>query len=343
MAPKEREELPLDERKEQILRKIVEDFVSSGEPVGSRSVADTTDLGVSSATVRNEMGMLEREGFITHPHTSAGRIPTDKGYRYYVDVLAPSRTPDPQLRREIEGFLTGTLSALDDLLRRASELLAELTNYASVAAAPPAAEGRVRRVELVPLGGGRVFLILVGEGAWHEERILQLAEEPSEDDLRRAVEGANRAAEGRTLAEAADEIDGIRGEGGLAPVLEATAEAIRVMALRSRRIYTGGASRVVVWEGGPEARRVLELLEGRQVDPLLLEPEPEEVAVRIGRELGLRDLDDLSLIATGYRIGRRVGGLGVLGPTRMDYPAVISTVGEVARSLSRALRRLEGS
>lgn len=337
-------ENPLDDRKERILRQIVEGYVRSGEPVGSRSVADDRDLGVSAATVRNEMGILEREGYITHPHTSAGRIPTDKGYRYYVDQLS-AVGPSEQLRGEIRSFLEGTLSALDDMLRRSSELLAELTEYASVTTAPPAAEARLSRVQLIPVGGPRLLLVLVGDVPWHEEHLVHLPSggEPTEGVLGHATEVANRAVAGKPLAEAADALDDVPGDEEQRTILRATAEAIRVVALRARRVYTGGTSRVVVWEPGPEAQRVLELLEGSEVESLLLEPAPEEVAVRIGRELGISDLDDLSLIATGYRFGRRSGALGVLGPTRMDYPSVIATVGEVARSLSRALRRLSES
>lgn len=334
---------PLDERKEQILRFIIEGYVRTGEPVASKTVADLSDLGVSSATIRNEMGALESEGYITHPHTSAGRMPTDKGYRHYVDSLGPRLELRPQQRAEIERFLLGTLTALDDLLRRASDLLAELTEYASLASAPPAAEGRVRQLQLVSLGGTRLFLIVVGSGGWHEERVLDLREEPEEGVIGRALEVANRVVEGRTLAEAADALEEAEVSADLREVLEMVVEGLRVLALKSSRLYTRGTSRVVVWGEGPEARRVLELLEEGDVEPLMLDPEPEEIAVRIGRELGLRDLRDLSLIATGYRFGRRVGGVGVLGPTRMDYPRVISTVAEVARSLSEALRQLESS
>jgi len=336
---------PLDERKERILRQIVEGYVRAGEPVGSRSVADDPALDVSAATVRNEMGILEREGYITHPHTSAGRIPTDKGYRYYVDRLSDVDLT-PELRKEIRTFLDGTLSAFDDMLRRSSDLLAELTEYTSVTTAPPASEARLRRVQLIALGGSRVLLVLIGEVPWHEEHVVQLPPgvEPTDASLVRTVEVADRTVGGKTLAESADALDDVDGgDEEERTILRATAEAIRVIALRARRVYTGGTSRVVIWEPGPEAKRVLELLEGGEVESLLLESEPEEVAVRIGRELGISDLEDLSMIATGYRFGRRSGALGVLGPTRMDYPSVIATVGEVARSLSRALRQLSES
>jgi heat-inducible transcriptional repressor len=334
---------PLDERKESILRAIIEAYIRSGEPVGSKSVADGSELGVSSATVRNEMGTLEREGYVSHPHTSAGRVPTDKGYRYYVDVLAPSVRTDPKIKREIEGFLLGTVAALDDLLKRASTLLADLTDLASLAAEPPADSSRLRHLQVVPLGGYRLFLIFVGQIGWHEERIVELDAEPSEEDIRRAVEAANAVANDKTLTEAAEGLDAVAADEPVARILRAAAEAMRHVAFTTRRVHTAGTSRVVVWEPAPVARRVLELLEGGGVEPLIVGAEPEEMAVRIGSELGLQDLEDLSLIAAGYRYGRRAGALGVLGPTRMDYPTVIATVAEVAGSLTRALRRLESS
>lgn len=336
-------EHPLDERKQRILRQIVEAYIRYGEPVGSKVVAEACGLGVSSATVRNEMGILEREGYITQPHTSAGRIPTEKAYRYYVDELAPRMDTDPQRSREIDRSLTGALSAIDDLLKRASLVLSELTSYTSLAAAPPVAEGRVRHLQLIPLGARKVLLVLVAEGAWHEERVLELDHDPDEDLLRRAVERTNRIAAGKTITEAAAAI-----EHGAEPewtVLgRAVARALRAIGRTPGRVFAGGTSRLVVWEPGPTAARVLELLEEGEMEPLLPEPRPEHVDVRIGHELAQDDLRELSLIAAGYRLGRRgTGTLGVLGPMRMDYPAVISTVAAVARSLSRVLRRFEAS
>lgn len=335
-------EKPLDERKERILREIVESYVAAGEPVGSRVISDAPEMNVSSATIRNEMGILEREGYISQPHTSAGRIPTDKGYRYYVDELAPSREPDPERLLEVEGLLAGTLSAMDELLMKASSVLSELTNYTSLASAPPAAEARLRHVQLIGLGGRRVFAVLVGEGAWHAERVIELPSEPSEEALRQAGEKLNRLVDGLGLTAAADAVDAQAGHDGASPLMEATAQILRSVAAAAHRVYAGGTSRLIVWEPAPIARRVLEMLEGGQVEPLLPEPSAEGVSVRIGHELALDDYHDLSLIAAGYRLGRQAGTLGVLGPTRMDYPTVIATVADVAQSLSKALQRLEG-
>lgn len=331
---------PLDERKERILREIVEAYIRGGEPVGSKAVTDAADLGVSSATVRNEMGILEREGYISHPHTSAGRVPTDKAYRYYVDVLAPKVVGDPKRRREIERFLTGAVSALDEVLERASQVLSELTDYTSLAAPPAAGESRLQRIELVALGGPRLLLVCVGEDGWHEDCLIELDTEPSAEAIGHAVTAANIVVSGLTPVAAAVAVDQITAPPDLEDILGSIAVGLRAVGARTVRLVTGGRSKLVVWEPVDTAQRILDMLETGTVEPLLPTPDLNAVTVRIGREMALDDLRDLSLIAAGYRFGRRAGSLGVLGPTRMDYPAVISTVAEVASTLSRVLRQL---
>lgn len=331
---------PLDERKEHILREIVESYVRAGEPVGSKAVADGSDMSISSATIRNEMAILEREGYISHPHTSAGRIPTDKGYRYYVDVLASNVAPDLGQREEIERFL-GAVSALDDLLERASQVLVDLTDYTSLAARPPLGESTLARVELVKLSGPRVLLVCIGQEGWHEDRLVELSAEPTEEDVKRTATTAIPLVAGKSLPEAAAAIREATVPAMLGPLMVAVAEALDAISRATGRVVTGGASKLVVWEPADTARIALEMLETGGASPLLSDPQPNRMTVRIGRELAIGELRELSLIATGYRFGRRAGSLGVLGPMRMDYPSVISTVAEVASTLSRVLRQLE--
>jgi heat-inducible transcriptional repressor len=331
---------PLDERKEHILREIVESYVRRGEPVGSKVVADAADLGVSSATIRNEMAILEREGYISHPHTSAGRIPTDKGYRYYVDVLAPKVAAAPKQRREIERNLESAHSALDELLERTSHLLSELTDYTSLAAMPSVRESRLRRVEIVRLGTQRLLLICIGTDGWHEDRIIELESEPSDVQISQALQLANDTVEDSTAHEAAKALSATDVPKELIDVMRGIGAGLVAVAQSSSRLYTGGTSKLIVWEPVDTAQRVLEMLEGGSVEPLLPPPSAGSITVRIGRELAIEDVRDLSLIATGYRLGGRSGTVGVLGPTRMDYPNVISTVAEVAAALSRVLRQL---
>lgn len=331
---------PLDERKERILREIVEGYVRRGEPVGSKIVADAADLGVSSATIRNEMAILEREGYISHPHTSAGRIPTDKGYRYYVDVLAPKVALEPSRRREIEHFLAGAVSALDELLERTSQVLAELTDYTSLAASPLGHESTLERIELVRLGGSRLLLVCVGDDGWHDERLVELKAEPADDDLAQAIRIANTLLARKTATDGARVLAETVVAPDVEPIIRGVGEALRAVARAGGRVFTGGMSKLIVWEPVDTAQRVLEMLDSHGVEPLLPVPSPNAMTVRIGGELALEDLRDLSLIVTGYRFGKRSGTLGVLGPTRMDYPSVMSTVAEVASTLSRVLRSM---
>jgi heat-inducible transcriptional repressor len=331
---------PLDERKEHILREIVEAYIRRGEPVGSKIVADAADLGVSSATIRNEMAILEREGYISHPHTSAGRIPTDKGYRYYVDVLAPKLATLPKRKKEIERNLAGAFSALDDLIERTSQLLAELTDYTSLAAMPSAHESHLKRVELVRLGSHRLLMVCVGDDGWHDDRLIELASEVSDNALAESVRLANGVVADVSPTQAARSIDDLPAAAEIAPILSGIASGLREIGSGTARMFTGGTAKLIVWEPVDTAQRVLELLEAGGVEPLLPQPATNTVTVRIGRELALGDVRDLSLIATGYSLGKRAGTLGILGPTRMDYPTVMATVAEVASTLSRVLRQL---
>ena len=330
----------LDERKEQILREIVETYIRHGEPVGSKAVADASELGLSPATIRNEMGILEREGYISHPPTSAGRIPTAQGYRYYVDVLARKVANKPTRRREIERDLAGAVSALDDLLERTSHLLTELTEYTSLAALPSVRESRLRKVEVVRLGTNRLLLVCVGDDGWHDDRIIELESDTTDTELDDAVRLANAVASDATPEEAARAIAEMSAPTEVRPLLEGITQGLRAVGRSTSRLYTGGTAKLIIWEPVDTAQRVIEMLEGGGVQPLLPQPAPNSVTVRIGRELKLEDLRDLSLIATGYQLGKRAGTVGILGPTRMDYPSVIATVADVAASLSRVLKQL---
>jgi heat-inducible transcriptional repressor len=243
-------------------------------------------------------------------------------------------------RREIRSNLAGAFSALDELLERTSQLLAELTDYTSLAASPSVGESRVAKVEIVRLGTHRLLLICIGEDGWHDDRIIELPTDPSDALIAQALRYANDAIADRTPDDAAIAVESVSAPAELNDLLHGIGEGLRAVSRSGARLYTGGTAKLVVWEPVDTAQRVLELLEGGVVEPLLPAPAPNTVTVRIGRELALGDVRDLSLITTGYQLGRRAGSVGILGPTRMDYPMVISTVAEVAATLSRVLRQL---
>ena len=178
-----------DDRRLDVLRAIVEDYVSTQEPVGSRSLVERHHLGVSPATIRNDMVALEDEGYITQPHTSAGRIPTDKGYRMFVDRLATVKALSPAERRAIETFLTGAVD-VDDVVQRSVKVLAQLTNQVAIVQYPSLTRSTVRHIEVVALDGARVLLVVITSSGRVEQRIIELAVVPSEQllaDLRSRI------------------------------------------------------------------------------------------------------------------------------------------------------------
>jgi heat-inducible transcriptional repressor len=336
----------LDERKAAILRAIVEHYVDSAQPVGSQTVTQTAGLGVSAATVRNEMSVLERDGFIAQPHTSAGRVPTDSGYRYYVDHLAGAGALAPAERRRIADFFTSATMALDDLLHQTSQLLARVTAHAAVVVGPQAESVHVRSVHLALLQPRLLLAVVVmSNGAVEKETVVL----DTDTDADEAGIASARLAEhfaGRRLAELA----GMRyvGKVGDRPdtIAGASCEALAayVRLHHDEPLYVGGASRLAAEQeafASTSASGLLELLEQHVVlGALLRELLGPGLTVRIGAENELADLRECSLVLAPYLVeGEPIGTVGVLGPTRMDYRRAQAAVSTVSRQLGQQLSR----
>jgi heat-inducible transcriptional repressor len=336
----------LDERKAAILRAIVEQYVESAQPVGSQTVTHTTGLGVSAATVRNEMSVLEREGYIAQPHTSAGRIPTDRGYRYFVDHLAGASQLSAPERRRIAEFFTSATVAMDDLLRQTSHLLARVTAHAAVVVGPQSEAILVRGVTLVRLQPRVLLAVLVLSNGAVEKETVFFDEDLDETDV--AAAGARLASrlEGRRLTELA----GTASEGP-EPDRAETLARTAFTALQehvSRRhddpLYVGGASRLAAEQEAfatTSAARLIELLEQHAVlASMLRELLGPGLIVRIGSENEQADLRECSLVLAPYLVeGELVGTVGVLGPTRMDYRKAQAAVATVSLRLGKQLSR----
>ena len=195
----------LDDRKLSVLRAIVEDFVRTHEPVGSKALVERHSLGVSPATIRNDMAALEEEGFIAQPHTSAGRIPTDKGYRLFVDRLSQVKPLSPAERRAIEKFLSGAVD-LDDVMRRSVRLLAQITRQVALVQYPSLTSSALRHVEVVPLSEHRLLLVLIADSGRIEQRIVEVPTALSEDDLARLRTLVNESVDGEPLASLSERV-----------------------------------------------------------------------------------------------------------------------------------------
>ena len=317
--------------------------MATQEPVGSKSIAARSGLGISPATIRNEMAVLEEEGLITHPHTSAGRIPTDLGYRVFVDKLATVKPLSSAERRAIETFLEGALD-LDDVVLRTVRLLADVTKQVAVVQYPSMVKSRVRHVELVALTPARLMMILITDAGRVEQRVLELATDASDLFLSTLRNQLNNAVMGQRLPDVADRISGILesystvDRKNVAVVISALIEM--AMERPEEKVVLAGTANLARFSEDftTHMHPVLEALEEQVVLLRLLGDAGENVQVRIGTEQAERNLRSTSLVTVGYgATDSPLGALGVLGPTRMDYAGSIAAVSAVARYVGRYL------
>ena len=351
----------LDERKAAVLRAIVEQYVDTAQPVGSQTVTSTAGLGVSAATVRNEMSLLEREGYIAQPHPSAGRVPTDRGYRYYVDHLGGAgQLPATERRRIVEFFSSATL-AMDQLLSQTSQLLAGVTAHAAVVVGPELQAVVVRAANLVSLQSRVVLAVVVLSNGSVEKEVVVFDDDVSDDDVADASARFAQQLAGRRLADVATIADEPASSGpatgdrraGDRPATERVAEIVNASRLalqtrleqhQSEPLYVGGASRLAAEHDAfvtTSTARLLELLEHHGVlASLMRELLGPGLTVSIGSENTSVDLHECSLVLAPYLVeGEAAGTVGVLGPTRMDYRKAQAAVSTVSQQLGRQLSR----
>ncbi|HYS34391.1 MAG TPA: heat-inducible transcriptional repressor HrcA [Pseudonocardiaceae bacterium] len=334
-----------DERRFEVLRAIVADYVSHQEPVGSKVLVERYNLGVSSATVRNDMAALEEEGYIAQPHTSAGRVPTDKGYRLFVDRLSEIKPLSPAERRAIHSFLEGAID-LDDVLRRSVRLLAQLTRQVAVVQYPTLTRSTVRHLEVVSITPARLMLVLITDTGRVDQRLVDLGDVIGEDSVSRLRAVLNGAMVGERLAEASVKVAELPEQ---APT-ELRDAMIRVCSVLIESLVEHPEERLVLGGTGNltrnaadfpgSLRMVLEALEEQVVVLKLLAAAKDAgtVMVSIGNENEAQEMRSTSVVSVGYGGGGNLlGGMGVVGPTRMDYPGTIAAVRAVANYMGDIL------
>jgi heat-inducible transcriptional repressor len=332
-----------DDRKIAVLRAIVEDYVATEEPVGSKALVERHGLGVSPATVRNDMAALEEEGFITQPHTSAGRVPTDKGYRLFVDRLTGLKPMSAAEKRAIATILDGAVD-LDDVVQRSVRLLSQLTHQVAVVQYPTLSRSTVRHIEIVALTPSRLLVILILSTGRVEQRLVELEAPLDEAELGELRSRLNVAAAGKVIGEAAAALQVAvpeRSGAAMAAVVDTLVEAFSDHR-SDERIAVGGAANLARF-GESFDTAVRPLLEALEEHVVLLKLLGEAhtggaVTVRIGAEGPYQELAATSVVATGYGPGDdALATLGIVGPTRMDYPGSMAAVRAVARYVSRIL------
>jgi heat-inducible transcriptional repressor len=334
-----------DERRLEVLRAIVQDYVSTNDPVGSKALAERHDLGVSPATIRNDMAVLEEQGYITQPHTSAGRVPTDKGYRLFVDRLSAVKPLSVAERRAIERFLDGALD-LHDVLSRTVRLLAQLTHQVAVVQYPTLSRSAVRHLEVVQVAGSRLLLVLITDTGRVEQRLIECPVDIAHEDVADLRSLLNSAFSGAKLADAGGKVPDLLDTAphNLRPLVASVSAALveTLVEPGEDRLVIGGTANLaraaVDFPGS--LRPLLEALE-EQVVVLRLISEVDTggaVLVRIGEENAHEALTGASVVSVGYgSADRALGGLGIVGPTRMDYPTNMAAVRAVARYVGQIL------
>jgi heat-inducible transcriptional repressor len=326
-------------RQLEILKAIVDEYVASEEPVGSKTLSERSGLGVSPATIRNEMAVLEDAGLITQPHTSAGRIPTNKGYRVFVDQLAEIKPLSNAERKAIENFLDGATD-LDDIISRTVRLLAQVTKQVAVVQYPSLIKAKVRHIELVLLNTTRAMIVLITDAGRVEQRMVELPFEITEAALSDLHKKVNLSIATQSLSSVASNLEGLsrnyRGNDKSNVVVIITTLIEMAVEHPEEKVVLAGRSNLARsnQDLSGSIHPILEALEEQVVLLRLLSGTDSSVRVQIGDEQSEKSLRSTSLVTVGYA---NIGALGILGPTRMDYASSITAVNAVANYVGRFL------
>lgn len=329
----------LDDRKATILRAVVEEYIETGQPVGSGHVASRDEVLVSSATIRHDMGLLEQEGYLAQPHTSAGRVPTDKGYRFFVDRIVGAGSLGASEREEVQHFFARASGALEQMLADTSRLLSNLTDCAAVVVSPPHQDATIRAAQLVGLGGRTALVVVVLSDGSVEKALVDLPVDTGEERLGAATAHLARHLTGGTVS--APEAPPTTGDEVLDGVCLAALEALRTgHESETDAVFVGGASRMAsAFDAVDTVRAVLTTLEQQYVVVNLLRDVLDRgLHVAIGAEHGLEPLATCSVVVAPFLVEGGTGTIGVLGPTRMHYPRAMAAVAYVGTHLGERLR-----
>ena len=341
----------LNDRKIKILEAIINDYIATAEPIGSRTIAKKYNWGISSATIRNEMSDLEELGLILQPHASSGRVPSDKGYRLYVDRLMHYRELTQDEITYLRNLVLNNISQMDYLMQETARALSILTNYTAIVSEPQSVRIGIKRIQLVPLDTNSVVMVLITESKAVKNVIVTIPRAPDPDELNKYNAALNAAFAGcpdETLKE--DTVDALIKKFSLdrrvlVPFIEALTETVRTEG--DVTIYTSGVKNIL---GFPEfsnvekARAIFQALEEKKLLITLLGGESsDEIRIVIGTENIHAELKDCSIVKANYRLnGSTYGSIGVIGPTRMDYMQTASMLNGIINIINQTIKTLTG-
>lgn len=345
--------MEMNERKRKILHTIINEYVTNAEPVGSRHIAKNLDLGLSSATIRNEMADLEEMGYLEQPHTSAGRIPSDKGYRFYVNELMSGYEITQSDIDLLASAMDVKLTQLDKVIRQASSLLSQLTNYTAVLMTPELKHGAIKTIELVPVDATSMIIILVtNEGVMRNKRV-HMPKMANPEIMPRISAVLKEKLSGCLLHEIdMHKINEVKKALGanyemIFPVLDFISDIVDDIR-KETEIYLSGTTNIFnfpEYRDVSRAREFLEFLDDKKSVAQVLSKAGEDaessVQIRIGKENGLDIMQNLSLVTANYHLGGRAAGrVGIIGPTRMNYSKVVANIDQISKYIDRLLQEL---
>ncbi|HHW01534.1 MAG TPA: heat-inducible transcription repressor HrcA [Thermoanaerobacterales bacterium] len=341
----------LDERKMKILSAIIDDYIATAEPIGSRTIARKYHIGISPATIRNEMADLEELGYLSQPHTSAGRIPSNKGYRFYVDFLMPARKLEEYEQSFIKRLLKKRAKELEDLIEEAGKVISKLTSYTAIILGPQLESSRLKHVQIIRLEEKKGLMIIVTSYCTVTHHIIEIPQNLTDSDLQRISNALNSNLSGKALEEITPEImnsikdDMIEYDSVLNVLLDLLMENLDDTK-ESNKVYSTGSSKMLEF---PEfrdverARNFLALMEQHDLITKALKNycKPNSITVTIGNENPWNEFQDLSIVTTGFFVeNKNLGICGIIGPTRMEYSRVFSILEKVSDYLSKAIASL---
>lgn len=353
--------LALDERKKLILKAVVDDYIATAEPVGSKALAVRGDFNISSATIRSEMAELEEEGYLIHPHTSAGRIPTDKGYRVYVDNLMRIPEPDEKDTRKVKEFFAESFDEISDVLEHASKALADSTGYTSLTLTPRLRKSQLKQIKILMIEPGKVLMVVVLEEGVVKDRLVRVSDIFDEKQLYRIAEAVESGLSGMPIEEIT--FIAVAAAGKKTELPESILNQILYEAYVSIKqadslgVYMDGTNQMLNYPEFFEidkAKNFMDTLSERGMVAGYMDEVNSDLGdgaawgdgrrpymIRIGQEIALTGLKDCSFITTLYSTGHKIAGsIGVIGPRRMDYGKVVSSIGFVRTKVNEELKKI---
>ena len=343
--------MDLSERQLKILQAIISDYVYTAEPVGSRSLSKSHDLGVSPATIRNEMADLEEMGYLTHPHTSAGRVPSEKAYRLYVNQMMDKKDLNEDMKKAIAGRLSEDMYEFDKTIQHAAQILSEITNLTSFALTPKQDEDRLKYINLLPVDEDTVVLMIVSESGKVSNTALHISTPYNEESLTLLAKNLTYSYRGKTISEALtmDIISSFETDIDAMNLLTRNVMPDFVKTLEDMlnvNLYMDGLTNIFSlpeYNDIDKARHFLEIVNHKEEFTRRLIDRDNGVIITIGNENEDDEMSDCSLITATYHVdGRLIGKLGVIGPTRMKYSEVTSIIEYLTDNISNTFKIGDG-